>query len=373
MDLNRLPIERIKIPAAMDLHKELVRLKRTSLRWLGEISKCVAQESLRDLDRAFRNLWEHGYGFPKFKSKKWAKKSFRITGDKIAVADDAIRLPKVGWIKLKEDGYLLPEGAVHILSATVSERASCWFVSLNVIEDFDVPENRGTRIGIDAGLTSLLTIFDGKEHTHIENPKALIHHEGKLRRLHRAVSRKMKGSSNRRKAVLKLQKEHLKVANIRKDALNKATTTLAKTNSVIVIEILGVRGMMKNHHLAQAFADAALAEAVRQLEYKTVWYGSRLVKAQRFYPSTKQCSNCGYAKDEMALSEHIFRCERCGLVAQRDDNASTNLYWYELRMAVGSTASKRLPESGRLQAERPVPGGEAGKNYVDLTCPRLSA
>lgn len=368
MDLNKLPIPHIKNSSAMDLHKELVRLKKTKFQWLSEVSKCAPQEALRNLDRAFKNLYESHFGFPKFKSKKWAKKSFRITGDKITVADNAIRFPIIGWVKLKECGYLLSEGAVHILSATVSERAGRWFVSLTVAEDLEVPKNHGPVVGIDRGIIpgNLLVVgtADGTPLHIIPSPRASRNSERKLNRLQMAVSQKKDGSKNRAKAAQRLARQHLKIANIRKDALNKATTALAKVNSVIVIEDLAVRAMMGNHRLAKLFADAALSEAVRQLEYKCRWYGSKLVYADRFYPSTKRCSKCGVVKNEYddALNNaRIFRCEICGFEVDRDINAAANLaQWPSVRWTLEVPASESQNSAGKYDAN------------ADLTCLRLS-
>lgn len=329
-DLNKLPIAHIKIPTAIDLHRELNRLKKNKFPWFYEVSKCAPQEALRDLDVAFKNLFEHGYGWPKFKSKNWATQKFTLTGS-VQVADNAIKLPRLGWIRLKERGYLLPEGAVHITAATVSKRAGKWFVSLQVREDIEpvpVPEDAPT-IGIDMGLNTFAVLSDGSS---IESPKALNRNERKLKHLQRSVSRKKGGSSNRKKADQKLARHHLRITNIRKDALHKATTEMAKAQAVYVVEDLSVRAMMGNHHLAKSIADAGWSEFVRQLEYKAGWYGSRVVKADRFFPSTKRCSSCSNVKKTMALRERVYQCEQCGMVLGRDLNAAKNLaQWPSVR------------------------------------------
>jgi putative transposase len=326
---NLLPTVRMKFPSAMDLHKELVRLKQVEghggMAWLYSVPKSVAQESLRDLDRAFTNLFAHGYGWPKFKSKRRAKKSFRLTGDRVTVADNAIRVPLIGWVRLKERGYLLPEKAVHIVSVTLSEWGGKWFVSVSVHDASARPAlvlEHAPVIGIDRGLKTLAVLSDGGT---IESPHALRANESKLKRLQRAVSRKQRGSSNRQKAVRKLRRHHLRITNVRKDAMHKATTKLAKAKSVYVVEDLSVQAMMGNHHLAQSIADASWSELVRQLEYKATWYGSRVIRADRVFPSTKRCSGCGTVKGTVPFSDRTFRCDACGMVLDRDLNASRNL------------------------------------------------
>ncbi|TLZ80292.1 MAG: IS200/IS605 family element transposase accessory protein TnpB [Methanobacteriota archaeon] len=330
--LCQLPIERVRIPTAYDLGKEIVQLKRTTHRWLAEISKMVPQKALEDLDTAFKNLYENHCGFPKFKSKKWSKRSFRLQGNcpttpkVIDVQKRRVRLPFFGWIRVKhgQAGYLpiTPNDRVKIHSATVSERAGRWFVSLNVQEELS--EQRpveGPVVGVDLGISRLATVSDGSV---IENPKPLRRMERSLKHLQRVVSRRRKGSSNRHKAVLRAQHLYLRITNVRKDALHKATTMLAKTKSVVVVEDLAARGLLKNHRLAKSVADASWSEFVRQLGYKTRWYGSKLVKADRFFPSTKTCSKCGTVKLEMSLAQRTFHCE-CGLVMDRDLNAAINL------------------------------------------------
>jgi IS605 OrfB family transposase len=318
-------------PSAIDLHRELNALKKTELSWMYEVSKCAPQEALRDLDRAFayffRRLKEKKagknvkVGFPRFKSKKNGMGSFRLTGH-IHVFEKAIQLPRLGRLRLKESGYL-PVIGVHILSATVSEKGGRWFVSLQVEADVPEPEPAEKPVaGVDLGIKRMAQVSDG---TYFENPLALKGSLIKLKRLQRTVCRRKKGSANRQKAVRKLAKAHTRIANIRKDTLHQATAILAKTKSAIVVENLNVSGMLKNHCIAQAMADVGMYEFRRQLEYKGAWYGCEVLVADRFYPSTKRCSQCGQVKTEMSLAEREYHCECCGLVIDRDLNAALNL------------------------------------------------
>jgi putative transposase len=336
---------------AIALHRELNRLKKTVFQWMYEVSKCAPQEALRDLDKAFRSFFEGRSRFPRFKSRKRGAGGFRLTGT-IKVARDRIQLPRIGILKLKEKWYL-PASGVRILSVTVSEHAGHWFVSVQVEEDIHVPANCGPAAGVDLGLPRLATVSDGAT---IDNPKALRRYGRKLRRLQRSVSRKKEGSKNKEKSRIRLAGCHYRVSCIRRDALHKATTMLAKTKSVIGVEDLAVANMMANHKLASSVADASLGEFMAMLEYKAEWYGSTLVRVDRFYPSTKRCSRCGAIKAHMRLSEGVFRCDVCGLVMDRDLNSSLNLEQVAASWAETENACKRR----EVHAMRQVPAHEAG-------------
>ena len=333
-----------KTPTAIDLHRELNRLKKTELAWMYEVSKCAPQEALRNLDQAFANFFRRvkerragkriKVGFPKFKSKKKGLGSFRLTGA-IRVFEKEIQLPRLGRLRLKERGYL-PTSGVHILSATVSEHAGRWFVSVQVEMEIADPEQSGKpNAGVDLGINRLAQVSDG---TPFENPRALQQSLTKIKRLHRMVSRREKGSANRKQAVQQLAKAYARTANIRKDALHQATSWLARTKSAIMLEDLNVSGMMRNHHLARSIGDVGMYEFRRQLAYKGTWYGCEVRLADRFYPSTKRCSRCGKVKDEMSLDERTYECEVCGLVMDRDLNAALNLEQLITARSVGSYA-----------------------------------
>jgi putative transposase len=316
-----------KIPNAIELHRRLNALKSTELPWMYEVSKCSPQEALRNLDRAFSNFWKsrrtkRRMGFPKFKSKKNGIGGFRLTGT-ITVSSDRIQLPRLGTIRLKEKDYL-PTDA-KILNATVTERAGRWFVS--VLVEMEMPEYNGVKdkkdvVGVDLGIKTLATVSDG---TVYENPKPLKTRLGKLRRLQRAVSRKVKGSRNRRKAADRVARLYLKVSNIRKDVLHKITTYLTKTKSAVVIEDLNVAGMLKNRCLARSIADLGFGEWRRQMQYKGDWYKCRIVVADRFFASSKTCSVCGEINENLTLADREWVCEGCGTRHDRDFNASINL------------------------------------------------
>jgi putative transposase len=317
---------------AIALHRELNALKKTDLGWMYEVSKCAPQEALRDLDRAYANFFRRAkgkkggrvsgeVGFPHFKKKKRGQGSFRLTGT-IRVFEKHIQLPRLGLLRLKEAGYMPASGA-KVLSATVSQRADRWFVSLQC--EVEIPDPQPSKkpvCGVDLGVSRLATVSDGAV---IENPKALKRNLTQIKRLQRVVSRRKKGSANRKKAVSRLAKAHARVANIRNNALHQATSLLAKTKSAAVLENLNVSGMLKNHRLAQAIADVGMFEFRRQMAYKGAWYGCEVQVADRFYPSSKTCSHCSHKKLTLGLGERMYICEACGLEIDRDLNAAINL------------------------------------------------
>jgi putative transposase len=318
-------------PSAIDLHRELNALKPTTMPWMYEVSKCAPQEALRNLDSAFTHFFRRSklkrqgklrgkLGYPKRKTRKRGLGRFRLTGS-IVVFPDAIQLPRLGRLRLKERGYL-PTGSVRILSATVGEQAGHWYASVLVEQEQVVPVNTGPVVGVDLGVKKLATVSDG---TDVPNPRYLRHCLKKVKRLQRAVSRRRKGSHNRQKAVCKLARLHRRVAHQRADTLHQLTSRLAKTKSVVVIEDLNVSGMLRNHHLAQAIGDVGFGEFRRQLTYKAAWYGCHVLVASRWEPSSKTCSGCGWVDDDLALADRTFRCEQCSLVVDRDLNAAMNL------------------------------------------------
>lgn len=305
-----------KTPSAISLHKELNALKQTDLPWMYEVSKCAPQEALRNLEKGFKNFfhkvtlkkagqWKGKLGYPKFKSKKKGIGSFRLTGA-IHVSEKHVQLPRLGTLRLKEKKYI-PTSDVKILSATVSEQAGRWFVSIQIEQDIADPiPAQGSSIGVDLGIKRLATVSDGRT---IENPKALRNNLKKLRRLSRRHSRTLKGSQNRRCVTRQLARQHARIANIRQDALHKATSSLvAKTKlesecpQSIVIEDLNVSGMLKNRKLSRAIADVGLYEFRRQLTYKSELAGSSIKVVSRWYPSSKTCSACGWIDEDQTLS-----------------------------------------------------------------------
>jgi IS605 OrfB family transposase len=239
-----------------------------------------------------------------------------------------IQLPRIGVVKTHESTRKLArrveQGTARILAATISRRADRWFVSFTVEVQRQVPASNGKAsvVGVDVGVRQLAVLSTG--HT-IANHRALEHSLRRLRRLNRQLARRRLGSTRKNQTQRRMARVHARAANLRRDALHKLTTELATQHGTVVVEQLNVAGMIRNRRLARAIADTGMAELRRQLSYKSTWYGCRLVVADRFYPSSKTCSACGWVKAKLTLAERTFYCEACGLLMDRDLNAARNL------------------------------------------------
>lgn len=321
-------------PSQYSLRKQLNAIKKRDFPWMLEVTKCAPQMAIIQLGEAFQNFFAHRASYPNFR-RKGVHDRFSISNDQFSVKGKHIRIPNLGWVKMREALRFTGK----IISATVSRTADRWFVSITV-EAPDIPmlprENQA--VGIDLGVSALATLSTGEI---IEGPKAYRQQLKKLKRLSRNVSRKQKGSKNRAKARMKLAKFHGRIANIRQDCLHKLTTDVARRFSVVGIEDLNVRGMMGNRHLARAIADMGFFEFRRQLEYKMGRRGGRIVAVDRWFPSSKTCSVCGHKLDEMPLNIRKWTCSVCGTIHNRDVNAAMNLR----NMAVSSTVTACGEES----------------------------
>ena len=302
--------------------------------WWDQNSKEVYSGGLRSLSQGLSN-WSKSrkgqrkgkrVGFPRFKSKNAVAKFAYSTGFTAPKASDpyGLKLPRIGRVHCMENVYRLLAGA-RLIRITVSRRAGCWYASLTVEREQSpspVCTPKGGAVGVDLGVKNLATLSDG---TIIANPRALGTRLKALRKAQKALSRKVKGSARREKARERVARLHARVADVRADAIHKATTMIASNYSVVCIEDLNVAGMVKNHSLARSVSDAALGEFRRQLEYKTARTGAALRVVDRWYPSSKTCSNCGTVKAKLSLSERTFNCDACGLSMDRDLNAAINI------------------------------------------------
>ena len=312
-------------------------------------------------------------GFPRFKSKNTVAKFAYSTGFTAPKASDpyGLKLPRIGRVHCMENVYKRISGA-RLVRITVSRRAGRWYASLTVEREPAAPTSvsapKGGVVGVDLGVKNLATLSDGAV---IPNPRALGARLRALRKAQQALSRKVMGSARREKAKGRVARLRARVADVRADAINKATTMIATTYSVVCIEDLHVAGMVKNHHLARSLSDAALGEFRRQLEYKTTRSGATLHVVDRWYRSSKTCSNCGVVKAKLSLSERVFHCDACGLSLDRDLNAAINI------QVAGSAPETLNARGGDVRRSDLVSGnadlGEARTKRVQKSAVRLGA
>jgi putative transposase len=301
-----------------------------------EVTKCAPQLAIMDLGDAFRNFFAKRAGFPKFK-KKGVDDSFSISNDQFVISGQSIRIPNLGRVRMTEE--LRFDG--KIIGATVSRKADRWFVSIQVEKELPTPNHNSESqaVGVDLGVTDLITLSDGTKIAGTKPHKALL---SRLRRLNKSLSRKKGAKKGEKKSrnFIRTQKQlsrlHAKIANIRNDETHKLTTMLTQNYGIIGIEDLNVSGMVKNHKLARAILDMSFFELRRQLEYKAKMTGSVVVVADMFYASSKLCSDCGTKNEDLMLSMREWTCPMCGQWHDRDINAAINLRNYAVSYTVSA-------------------------------------
>ena len=307
-------------PSQLSLRRYLNSIKKEQFPWMLDVTKNAPQMALIQLGKAFNNFFKGHAKYPKF-HKKGIHDSFSLTNDQFAINNSKIRIPHIGWVNMRESLRFFGK----IMSATISRVANKWFVSVTVetSDKLNLPKakNQGV-VGVDLGVSNLATLSTGESITGVKSHKSLLI---KLRKLSKSLSRKQKGSNNRNKARIKIAKLHFRIKNLRLDCLHKLTTRLTSCFHTIGIEDLNVKGMLKNHKLARAISDMGFYEFRRQLEYKANWRGGIVVIADRFFPSSKLCSDCGHKVEKMPLSIRKWSCDNCKSNHDRDINAAINL------------------------------------------------
>ena len=314
-----------------ELRKELTQLKKQpEYQWLGEVSNNVAKQAVKDACDAYQRFFKKQAKFPRYKSRKHSRASFYNDCVKLKVKKNEVFLEKIGWVKIKES---IPMDCKYN-RPTVSHDGKYWYISVGIETEQEKVELTGERLGIDVGVKDLAVCSNGMVFKNINKTKTVRKTEKKLKRLQRKVSRKYeKGESYHKTSnIIKLEKQVVLVQRrlngIRKNHLHQASTMIVKTKpSVVVMETLNIQGMMKNRHLSKAVQQQGLYEFKRQLKYKCEKYGIQFIEADKWYPSSKTCSECGNVKN-ISLSERTYICEECGCIIDRDLNAAINLSRY---------------------------------------------
>lgn len=324
----------------VDLGKELTILKNIEgYEWLYEVSNATLKESIRDLDKAYKNFF-NGSGFPKFKSKKKSKSRFYSRYDKIYFKNGTVNLEKIGKVKYKSD-YYIDLASIHKFSnPRVTFNGRVWILSIVIETTMEKVELSKVSIGIDLGIKKLaITNIDDLDANNINKTNKVKKLNKKLKKLQRQCSRKYelnkKGGSyqktkNIAKIELKIKKLHNKLKNIRLNHIHQTTNKIVKTKPFrVVMEDLKVSNMIKNKHLSKAISEQGFNIIINQMKYKCEKYGIEFIQVPIFYPSSKTCSYCGFIKKDIKLSDRIYKCQ-CGFTCDRDKNAAYNLAKYGL-------------------------------------------
>ena len=313
-----------------DNANDLTQLKKDeNFNWLKEINSQSLQSSIRNLDTAYNKFFRKQTKFPRFKSK-YNRQSFKIPQN-VLIKDNKLNIPKFKeGIKIN----LHQEIEDKIMFATISKSTtSKYYVSITCEVNHKPFEKTNSKVGIDTGIKDLAILSDGKVY---ENIKTLKSNLKKLKYEQRQLSKKVKGSSSRNKQRKNLALVHEKITNVRKDYLHKISTEIIKSQDVICIEDLAVKNMMKNHKLAQAFADVSLGTFYSMLEYKAKWNDKTIIKIDRYFPSSKMCSNCIWINQYLTLKDREWICPSCNTTHDRDFNAAKNILKQGLKILSGS-------------------------------------
>jgi putative transposase len=323
--------------------------KTEDLAYLNEVSSVPLQQALRHLQRAFAAFWDKRAKYPRFKSRRKSRASAEYTRSAFRWRDGKLWLAKMTEPLDIRWSRTLPEGAEPSTVTVSRDPAGRWFASILVEEEIQRHPQADTAVGIDAGITSLLTLSTGEK---IANPRHERRDRERLAKAQRALARKQKGSANREKARRKVARVHARITDRRRDFLHKLSTRIVRENQTVVIEDLSPRNMMQNHSLARAISDAAWSDLRGMLGYKCDWHGRELVVIDRWFPSSKACSACGHLTARMPLDVREWTCGNCGARHDRDVNAAKNILAAGLAVTAcgGSVRPKR--EASRVGSSR---------------------
>ncbi len=329
--------------------------------WLSELHSQVAQQTLKDLERAYANFFEKRAAFPRFK-RKGERDGFRFPqGIKLERENGRISLPKLGWLRYRNSRMVLGE----VRSATVSHRAGKWYVSILTLREVEQPVPHGASVGIDVGVARFATASDGSFVAPLASFKK---HEKRLAKYQRRMARKVKGSANRKKAKARIQRIHARIANVRSDFLHKASNTISKNHAMIAVEDLQVRNMTRSASgtvdapgrnvraksgLNKAILDQGWGEFRRQLEYKTAWRGGYFVAVPPRNTS-RTCPCCGHISADNRKAQALFKCVGCGYENNADVVGAMNILARGLEMIEGqdtSVASLGCASTARIACE----------------------
>jgi len=312
--------------------------KNSSAPWLNDVSSVPLQQGLRHLHTAFLNFWSKRSGYPKFKRKydkqsaTYAANAFKWDGNNLKLAKQKEPL-NIRWSR---------QFTGKPSTVTVSkDRVGRYFVSILVEEDIQPLPPVKNQVGVDLGIKDVIVTSDGFKSG---SPAYTRKYEKKLAKAQRNLAKKKKCSKNREKARLKVARIHAKIADSRRDFTHKLTTKLVRENNIICIETLAVKNMVKNRCLAKSISDSGWGELTRQLEYKSDWYGRKLIAIDRWFPSSKRCFDCGHINDNLQLSDRNWACAECGVEHDRDINASRNI------LAAGLAVVSAFGEDVRLES-----------------------
>jgi len=358
-------------PSAMKLKEQFNAIRQEQFPWTYDVTKCAIEGAFFDLGDAFTRFFDgqkkgRKIGYPRFKSKKRCRASFYLSNDKFTVGAHWVQVPVLGDFVVTQREALTQAkvtkrarvkkqvGRVNlaeslrfsgkILGATIGRTGGYWFLSIQVEVVQEVPSNTAPPVGIDVGISRLATLSDGRE---VENQHPLRRKLQKVAHLSRELARRTKGGKNWDQTKLKLTRLHYHIACVRDDILHKLTTDIAQRYGLVGVEDLHLKGLFKNHCLAQALSDVSLGRLLKLLEGKVPAHGGKLVKVGRFFPSSQLCHCCGTRKTDLTLGDRIFRCPNvaCGYVGDRDFNAAQNILHEAVRL-VGVAEHLRVPGSG---------------------------